>query len=200
MRRRRFLFWASFGVFSLGEKLRVGGLDALAAAMLEGTKSDKPTHWRAAFNEAWQWYVRETFIDGRWVVTGNTTPIHRETGLPYEEQKGYLDPSLVPAELRAWDPNPNVDDADEPNAALGEHLPSAVRRARHGRPPSKWLRSLDAEELRVWLATIDVPEATVAGMTYLTHLTRDHFFEAEKVRDLTVDEQAKLHAAAHHGY
>jgi hypothetical protein len=200
MRRRKFLFWASFGVFTLGERLRTQGFDALAAAMLQGKGGANPTHWRAAHNEAWQWYERETYIDGRWVVTGNTTPIHRETGLPYEEQKGYLDPSLVPAEQRVWDANPDVDDADDPGAQPGEHPPSATRRARHGRPPSKWLRSLDADELRVWLKTIDVPEASVEGMTYLTHLTRDHFFDADKVSDLTVDEQAKLHAAAHHGY
>jgi hypothetical protein len=34
-------------------------------------------------------------------------------------------------------------------------------------------------------------------MTYLTHLTRDHFFEADNVCDLAVAEQAKLRAAAH---
>ncbi len=37
-------------------------------------------------------------------------------------------------------------------------------------------------------------------MTYLTHLTRDHFFDADKIAGLSIDEQAKLHAAAHHGY
>jgi hypothetical protein len=200
MRRRKFLFWASFGLFTLGEKLRAEGLDSLAAAILKGTEAAKPTHWRAAHNETWQWYERETFIDGRWVVTGNTTPIHRETGERYAEKQGYLEPDLVPAEMRVWDARADVADADDPGTKPGEHVPSAVRRARHGRPPSKWLRSLNADELRVWLKTIDVPEASVEGMTYLIHLTRDHFFDVEKVRDLTVDEQAKLHAAAHHGY
>jgi hypothetical protein len=85
-------------------------------------------------------------------------------------------------------------DAGEPGK------PDAKRRARHGRPPSKWLRSLEAEELRVWLATIDPPEAGVSGMTFWTHLTRDHFFDAAKIEGLTIDEQAKLHAAAHDGY
>lgn len=74
------------------------------------------------------------------------------------------------------------------------------RRARHGRPPSRWLRSLKAEELRIWMKTIEPQEAGVSGMTYWTHLTRDHSFDPEKIRGLTVTEQAKLHAAAHDGY
>jgi hypothetical protein len=200
MRRRKFLFWAGFGLFTLGEKLRIDGLDRLAAAMLRENKPAKPTHWRAEQNELWRWYERETLIDGRWHVSGITTPMHRETGLPYDEHTGYLDPSLVPVELRVWDDLHSVDESDEPGAEPGEHRPSAARRARHGRPPSKWLRSLNAEELRVWLKTIEVSEASVQGMTYFTHLTRDHFFDADKVRDLSVDEQAKLHAAAHEGY
>jgi hypothetical protein len=87
-----------------------------------------------------------------------------------------------------------VADAGEPGS------PDPQRRARHGRPPSKWLRSLEAEELRVWLATIDPPAAGVSGMTYWTHLTRDHSFDPAKIEGLTIDEQAKLHAAAHDGY
>ena len=75
-----------------------------------------------------------------------------------------------------------------------------LRRARHGRPPSKWLRSLHADELRIWLKTIDVPEADVSGMTFWTHLTRDHAFDPEKIEGLTLAEQGQLHAAAHYGY
>ena len=74
------------------------------------------------------------------------------------------------------------------------------RRARDGRPPSKWLRSLNADELRVWMKTIKVPEVGVDGMTFFTHLTRDHSFEEKRIQGLTVAEQAKLHAAAHFGY
>jgi hypothetical protein len=37
-------------------------------------------------------------------------------------------------------------------------------------------------------------------MSFFTHLTRDHSFSAERINDLTVAEQAKLHAAAHIGY
>jgi hypothetical protein len=57
-----------------------------------------------------------------------------------------------------------------------------------------------ADELRVWLKTIDPPEADVSGMTFWTHLTRDHSFEPRKIAGLTEDEQAKLHGAAHYGY
>ncbi len=79
-------------------------------------------------------------------------------------------------------------------------MPNAWRRARHGRPPSRWLRSLHADELRIWLATIDPPEAGVSGMTFWEHLTRDHSFDATRIVGLTEDEQAKLHAAAHYRY
>ena len=35
------------------------------------------------------------------------------------------------------------------------------RQAEGGKPPSKWLRSLHADEIRVWLNTIEVPEVGV---------------------------------------
>lgn len=196
MNRRRALFWLGFGLFSLGEKLRAEDLDKLAAAVT-GEAKDAPLHWRAAGNSAWQWYEREVFVDGRWMRTGITTPISRETGLPYDEQTGYLDEKLVPAKLRVWDDD---DDRVDPPIDPSQRKATDARRARHGRPPSRWLRSLRADELRIWLKTIDVPEAGVEGMTYWTHLTRDHFFDADKILGLTEDEQARLHAAAHYGY
>ncbi len=157
-----------------------------------------PTHWRAANNAAWQWYERENLVGGRWMLTGITTPINRQTGEPYTDKKGYLDEGLVPAEMRVWEANDSQETTTP--AGAGEHQPDPTRRARHGRPPSKWLRSLHADELRIWLKTIDVPDAGVEGMTYWTHLTRDHFFDADKITGLSIGEQAKLHAAAHHGY
>jgi hypothetical protein len=208
MKRRRFLFWVGFGLFSLGEKLRAGGFDELAAATLKGADTTTPTHWRAANNSLWQWYERETLVDGRWMVTGITTPINRETGELYTEQTGYLDEKLVPVEMRAWEPvdddNDNNDSASKDSTSVetdpGKHLPNPKRKARHGRPPSKWLRSLNADELRIWLKTIEVNQADVSGMTFFTHLTRDHFFDAEKITGLTEYEQARLHGAAHDGY
>jgi hypothetical protein len=204
MKRRRFLFWVGLGLFELGEVLRVDRLDRLAAAVMESTEpaaAPAPAvHWRAASNDAWQWYERETLVDGRWTLTGVTTPINRESGKPYDGQKGYLDESVVPSELRVWDhPGAEFDD-DVEGAETGDHLPDPRRRARHGRPPSRWLRSLNAEELRVWLPTTDVPEAGVEGMSYWEHLTRDHYFNPSKIEGLTEDEQAKLHAVAHWGY
>jgi len=77
---------------------------------------------------------------------------------------------------------------------------SMARRSQDGRPPSEWLRSMDADELRAWLANIEVPEAGVHGMTFWTHLTRDHMFQPLLIKGLTEGEQAKLHAAAHFGY
>ena len=77
---------------------------------------------------------------------------------------------------------------------------SLERRAQDGRPPSEWLRSMDTEELRAWLAKIEVTEASVQGMTFWTHLTRDHSFRPLLIKGLTEVEQAKLHAAAHFGY
>lgn len=200
MKRRRFLFWISLGVFSLGERLGIGGLDNLAAAMMPADEAAMPVHWQPASNPGWKWYERETYIRGRWTLTGITTPINKQTGQPYSEQKGYLDPSLVPAEFRVPDDDQGDDEAATPTAPPGAHLPSAARRARHGRPPSKWLRSLNADELRIWLRTIDVPDAYVEGMTYFEHLTRDHFFDGDKIEGLRKSERAKLHAAAHFGY
>ncbi len=219
MIRRRFVFWVGMGLFGLAEKLRADGLDSLAAAMMRSTERDpetpgnsktNPEHWTAAGNRTWQWYEREALVDGQWKVTGITTPVNRKTGERYVGRSGYLDESLVPRGVRrstdadvryakeyyaeSYEDAPEVADDDDPSK------PDAARRNRHGRPPSKWLRSLHADELRIWLKTIDPPEAGVSGMTFWTHLTRDHSFDPRKIVGLNIDEQAKLHAAAHYGY
>jgi hypothetical protein len=94
-------------------------------------------------------------------------------------------------------------------AVTHRHLPlgaepygqiSMERRSQDGRPPSEWLRSMDSDELRAWLASLEVPQAGVHGMTFWTHLTRDHLFQPLLIKGLTELEQAKLHAAAHYGY
>jgi hypothetical protein len=231
MLRRRFIFWLSFGMFTLSEKLRFGGLDRLAAATMrlaeskstESTKANSkdatasdsstengstardvtkcaPEHWTAKENNTWQWFERETLVDGKWKLTGVSTPLNKQTGEPLTGRTGYLDTSVVPQELLVSQrPVTGLADDNDP-VEPPPHVPTNERRARHGRPPSRWLRSLNADELRIWLKTIDPPEAGVSGMTYWTHLTRDHFFNATKIAGLTIDEQAKLHAAAHYGY
>jgi hypothetical protein len=238
MNRRRFAFWIGFGLFSLAEKLRLNGLDALAAVVMEHTDStttrarpSTPLHWTAAENKTWRWFERECLIDGRWTLTGITTPIHKKTGEAHVGD-GYLDESAVPKTLRltvqkgvaslqsrtlpesaeSLIPSDNFIEHTTPEpyafenvpaellAEFEKHQPSEKRRGRHGRPPSKWLRSLRADEIRIWLKTIEVPEAGVEGMTFWTHLTRDHYFDEDKIEGLTEEEQAKLHAAAHYGY
>ncbi len=206
--RRRFAFWIGFGLFGLANRLRVYGLDELAAALMQGADPTLPTpsapqHWRAADNETWRWFERESFVDGHWALSGITTPINKETGEIYAGRTGYLDESLVPPAVRDAVPRDEAQEAPAiafATAEYAEHHPSEKVKARHGRPPSKWLRSLHADELRIWLKTIQVPEADVVGMTYWTHLTRDHLFEAARIEGLVEAEQAKLHAAAHFGY
>ena len=207
MKRRRFLFWLSFGLFSLGEKIRVVGLDTLASATMRlvepataATPNATPEHWTAAENNTWRWYERETLVDGRWKLTGITTPINKQTGQPYPSNTGYLDQHLVPAEMRRGSQSVVASEDAKESIEPGRHKPDAARRARHGRPPSQWLRSLSAADIQIWLRTIEVPEAGVSGMTYWTHLTRDHSFDPDRIAGLTIDEQAKLHAAAHYGY
>lgn len=213
--RRRCAFYLGLGLFSLSERLQAGFLDDLAAKTMEAaqpsgdsksaSKTDPATildaqpleHWSRTENSAWKWFQREAFRDNQWIVTGITTPIHKSTGERYEGKTGYLDDGLIPPQLRSSDADftdTYAEDGDGPGQ------PSEVRRTRHGRPPSKWLRSLDATELRIWLKRIDVPEAGVNGMSFWTHLTRDHLFEADRIEGLSEDEQAKLHAAAHYGY
>lgn len=205
MTRRRFAFWLGFGLFTLAEKLRFQGLDTLAAAAMRGTEPETastatPVHWSSGENRTWRWFERENFVDGQWKLTGITTPVHKKTGEAFTGKGGYLDETLVPAELRSGSQATSTTLPAEVAADFADRRPSPKRRSRHGRPPSKWLRSLHADEISIWLKTIEVPEAGVSGMTYWEHLTRDHSFDTAKIEGLTEDEQAKLHAAAHYGY
>lgn len=197
------------GLFGLAERLNAEELDGLAAAVMRSTDGDPPPlpteaplvdHWRLAQNNTWRWFERERLRDGEWRLTGMTRPERLDDGTPTDNEGDYLDASLVPEGLRGaieeTDGEYDVADEDDPPGPL----PDATRKARHGRPPSRWVRSLHSDELHVWLKTIDPPEATVAGMTFLVHLTRDHGFLEERVAGLDEADQAKLHAAAHFGY
>ncbi|HEV3137402.1 MAG TPA: hypothetical protein VGZ26_05850 [Pirellulales bacterium] len=204
--RRRFAFWLGLGLFNLAEALRADGLDDLAAAAMRATEPKAPEaprttpeHWTAAENNTWHWFERENLIGGRWKLTGVTTPINKHSG-ERSGGTGYLDDTLVPEFVRNGAQPTVADIGIETAVEEDAGQSSAMRRARHGRPPSRWLRSLRADELRIWLKTIDVPEAGVSGMTFWEHLTRDHYFDAVRIAGLSIDEQAKLHAAAHYGY
>lgn len=165
MKRRKFLYWVSAGMFGLGETLGIDALDRLAAAtMKRGAGSSSGTGGIKAVDF------------GKSKSSGSS-----------QRSSNFM---TVPS-------GPVVDVPDDPHY---EGKVDPKRLARHGRPPSRWLRSLDAEELREWLKSVSPPASGVSGMTFALHLTRDHLFEAEKVAGLTIDEQAKLHAAAHAGY
>jgi hypothetical protein len=201
MNRRKFSFWFSFGLFNLAERFHVYGFDELAAAVIHRADNAKPPmHWRAADNDSWRWYERETFVEGQWKLSGITTPIHKATGKLAEPHPGYLDASLVPPELNKGEVRAVLEVEPKLAVEFNKHHGSDKRRARHGRPPSKWLRQLRADEIRVWLRTVEVPEADVSGMTFWEHLTRDHSFEPANLEGLIEPELAKLHAAAHAGY
>ena len=210
MTRRRFVFWVGLGMFGLAGKLRWDGLDKWAAAMMRATEPTPPTgaaataavtpvHWTVAGDPTWQWYEREEFVAGQWQLTGSTAPIHRQTGAQKIAGMDYLDDSFVPPEMRLIHAHIN-DSAVERMLDFANHRPSPERKGRHGRPPSEWLRSLYADEIRIWLRSIEVPDAGVSGMTVWTHLTRDHSFDPLRIAGLSEPEQFQLHAAAHYGY
>ncbi len=64
----------------------------------------------------------------------------------------------------------------------------------------KWIRSLNAKELRVFLKTFKAPYVGVWGMSVTYHLTNHHGFVRSNLRGLTNKELIKLHSAAHYGY
>lgn len=206
MQRRRFVFWIGMFLFWIGEKTRGSVLDSAAAALMLKAESANPApsedtvpqsssneKWEPNENLTWRWFERQNLVDGRWKLTAVTTPVNKETGELYEgKQTGYVDESLVPQSVQ--------EAAKRLRQKFAQAEVDPDRKARDGRPPSKWLRSLNAGELRIWLRTISVPEFGVDGMTFFTHLTRDHSFTGNRIKGLTVAEQAKLHAAAHFGY
>jgi hypothetical protein len=201
------MFWVSFGFFTLGERLGLNSVDKWAAAVVNSAKPKPsknarklPVHWTVAEDDDWWWYEREHFIDGEWWLTGTTAPVHKKTNERKPGHEAYLEVQLVPADVRLGNDVPFPKAAADEIAEPELQLPTNLRRSRHGRPPSKWLRSLNADEIRIWLKTIECPEAGVEGMTYWTHLTRDHAFDTEKIDGLTEAEQAKLHGAAHFGF
>lgn len=112
----------------------------------------------------------------------------------FQSTQPMITQSVVRQQEIVFPVDPSVPDSNTPGK------PDPVVRAREGLPPSRWLRKLNANEIRRWLKTIKVPEVGVSGMTYWTHLTEHHLFDAERIKGLSESDLAKLHAAAHFGY
>ncbi|MCR9294902.1 MAG: hypothetical protein NXI32_19460 [bacterium] len=164
-------------------------------------------HWTPEEDGPWQWYRLERYIEATWKSVGISLPVNRDTGEEFEPSDGYIHrdeiPSYVLAEELPLLPeevrrhlSPSQFDPEE---AL-RRKPDPEIQLRDGRPPSDWLTSLNAEELRKWLVTIDAPPATVNGMTFWVHLIRDHSFDPRRIEGLSEHEFFLLHSAAHHGY
>ena len=196
MNRRRFAFWVGMALFWVSDRLRASAIDSVAATMMDRAEKNKhklPPHtkWTSKESKTWRWFERHKLVHDKWKLTGRTTPVHKETGEPYKGKTGYLSEELVPDSVKR---------IARRKEKLAEHKADPERKARDGRPPSEWLRRLNADELRLWMTTIEVPEVGVSGMTFFTHLTRDHSFDAKRIEGLSNAELAKLHSAAHFGY
>jgi len=76
----------------------------------------------------------------------------------------------------------------------GAPVKPAVPKKRAKESNYKWIRALNAQELRVFLKTFKAPPAYVEGMTYQFHLTSHHGFVAKNIRGLTHNELFKLHS------
>ena len=162
--RRRGSCFGSASACSAWPSACADGLDRLAALVMRTAEPASPAttatpeHWTAAENNTWMWFEREHLLDGHWKLTGITTPTNKRTGERHPERTGYLDDSLVPEAVRRGEPQKLTDAAAAAAVEDDPGQPNPWRRARYGRPPSRWLRSLYADELRIWLKTIDVPK------------------------------------------
>ncbi|MEC7446454.1 MAG: hypothetical protein VX500_09070 [Planctomycetota bacterium] len=198
--RRRFALGLGFGCFSLLRPYAAQASEIPAALESTEPPEGSPVHWTRRENRDWRWYERETLVDGVWELSGVTTPSHKETGKLYEGRSGYLHSEVVPVAVRLSVPNHDPQAKRDVFLETSPGTPSVLRKQRHGRPPSRWLRNQDIDQLRIWLPTLDIPEAGVVGMSYWTHLTRDHHFDPNQIEGLAEIDQARLHAAAHFGY
>lgn len=157
-------------------------------------------HWRAAQNTTWRWFEKSQLVGEEWRVVALTTPLHRVTGERKMGVEGYVEDDTVPRPLFDAEPGQMTDFCVAAGDSPAGPVATGERRSRNGRPPSYWLQSLSAVELKAWLATIDPPEAGVSGMTFAEHLVGGHHFREEQTTGLTEMELAKLHGAAHHGF
>lgn len=164
-------------------------------------------HWTPEENPEWKWYRLERYTEDDWRTVGISLPMHKETGEPFEPADDYLNPSDIPAYVLdgripdlAQPPMHSAAASQYDDATAFLQTPDPDARSRDGRPASDWLRSLYAEELRLWLPSVETSETGVNGMTFWVHLIRDHGFDPRRIEGLTENEFRKLHCASHDGY
>ena len=91
IKRRQFAFWIGMCRFWFAENLGVDVIDRLAAATMRANTPSRPKpridRWTAGENRIWQWYARETLIEGTWTSSGITTPVNKETGQAWLSQR-----------------------------------------------------------------------------------------------------------------
>lgn len=164
-------------------------------------------HWTPEEDGKWKSYRAERYVDGNWKSVAISLPVNVESGESFQPAEGYVSLNEVPSHVLSGE-LPSLPESIKRQMIPSQfdsmeatrRLPDPQIRIRDGKPPSDWLRSLHAEELRTWLKTIDTPEATVNGMTFWVHLVRDHSFDPRSIEGLTEREFLLLHSAAHFGY
>jgi len=164
-------------------------------------------HWTPEDDGKWSWYRAERYVDGDWKSHAISLPVNRKTGELHQPADGYVGLDNIPPYVLTGD-LPQLPDSIKRQMAPSQfdpteammRLPHPEVQMRDGKPPSEWLRSLYADELRTWLKTIDITEATVSGMTFWVHLVRDHSFDPRRIEGLNEREFLQLHSAAHFGY
>ena len=213
---------SSFGASLLALKYRWdvvdGDLDGDAAVIGQDVHQAVPweelarngtifEHWTPESNSDWQWYRLERYADDVWDTVGISLPEHKETGDPFEPAEGYIDAEQIPEHVLTGalpqlpeEMKRHLVESDFSLEDAAQRGPDPEVRSRDGRPPSEWLRSLHAQDLRTWLPTIEVNSADVRGMTFWVHLVRDHGFDPRHIDGLSEEEFRLLHSAAHDGY
>ena len=210
--RRQFVSALGLGLFS---SRTLWGDDGISSASYSSyvawqelaKQGHKFEHWTPEENGEWSWYRAERYVDGDWKSFAISLPVNRKTGELHQPAAGYvglddIPPYVLTGELprlpdgikRQMEPS----QFDPTEATM--RLPDPEVQMRDGKPPSEWLRSLNAEDLRTWLKTIDITEASVSGMTFWVHLVRDHSFDPRHIEGLNEREFLLLHSAAHFGH
>ncbi|MFN3189426.1 MAG: hypothetical protein ACE361_02795 [Aureliella sp.] len=210
--RRQFTFALGLGLFSA--KLAWGENDPTSELPLDyldwqqlAERGHVFEHWTPEEDGHWQWYRLERYVEGTWKSVGISLPVNRDTGEEFEPSDGYIHRDQIPHYVLAEE-LPDLPDVVRRHLSPSQYEPEGASlrmpdpeiQFRDGRPPSDWLTSLTAGELRKWLATIEPPPATVSGMTFWVHLIRDHSFDPRRIEGLSEHEYSLLHSAAHHGY